>query len=218
MNGYFLSKFGLVIVFISSFLSANPTNEEKIALSYTALFKPTIHTKETDLLPQKERNTGGLSFLVDIPVYRYLHSGFLCRYLVSPKSGEIGGILDLSGLIKPTYSFGGSLGHLGIYLSGLTGFSVTFMPIINKAFVDDVSAENEPIRKHVNVFGGLFNASAKVGIEYYPHEQFGIFAEGGFAYWYFLHQIDKQLFKPTFKMFSYHLTAPIIDVGVKVIF
>lgn len=218
MDRYFLFPLGLALALTSSFLVANPFNEEKIGLSYTALLMPRIHTKEKDLLPQKEKTTGGLTFMVDLPVYRFLHSGFLCRYVVSPKEGEIGGILDLGGLIKPLYSFTTKLGHFGVYVSGITGFSVTFMPIINKVFVDNAEGDREPIRKHVNVFGGLFNASAKAGLEYYPHEQIGIFLEGGFAYWYFLHQIDEQLFKPTFKMFSYHLTAPIIDAGVKYTF
>lgn len=212
MDKYFLLSLGIAIV-LSTSLFANPFNEEKIGLSYTALLSPSIYTKEKDLLPQKEKSTGGLTFLVDLPIYRFLHSGFLCRYLVSPKEGDIGGILDLSALVKPVYSLGTTIGHFGIYLSGITGFSVTFMPIINKSFEGGDS--KEPIKKHVNVFGGLFNASAKAGLEYYPHEQVGLFIEGGFAYWYFLHQIDEQLFKPTFKMFSYHLTAPIIDAGIK---
>lgn len=94
------------------------------------------------------------------------------------------------------------------------------MPIINKNFsmsIEEMSAK-DPIKKHINVFGGLFNASAKLGVEYFPFKQFGFFAEGGFAYWYFLHQIDEKLFQPTFKMFSYHLTGVIADAGIKFVF
>lgn len=211
----------LVFFMVASTVWAeNPFDEAKFSLSLTNLSLPKIYTTESELLDYSLSPTWGATFILDLPIWRYVHSGYLVRYLVSPKKGDIGGIVDLSGILKPCLGFETKLGHMSFYLLTAAGLSVTFMPIINKAF--SVSAEEmraeAPIKKHVNVFGGLFNASAKIGFEYYPMSQFGVFAEGGFAYWYFIHQIDEKLFEPTFKMFSYHLTGIIADVGVKFIF
>jgi hypothetical protein len=211
----------LLLSHFNLFSQENPFDEAKFTASFTSLTRPNLHTKETDLLPYQLRSTYGATFIMDLPIYRYLHSGFLLRYLASPKKGDIGGILDLGGVIKPMLGFGGRFGHVAAYFNGVAGFSVTFMPIVNKAFpvvMDDPKEIKEPISKHVNVFGGLLNASAKVGVEYFPFPQFGLFAEGGYGYWYFLHQIDDKLFEPTFKMFSYHLTGIIADAGIKYIF
>ena len=198
----------------------NPFDEAKLTLSLTSLSLPKIYTRESDLLDYKLSYSLGAAFELDLPIWRYLHSGFLVRYLVSPKKGDIGGIVDLSGVLKPMLGFESSVGHFAFYLSTVAGLSVTFMPIINKAFAlsQDELKDQGSINRHVNVFGGLLNTSAKLGAQYYPMSQFGIFVEGGFAYWFFLHQIDEKLFQPTFKMFSYHMTGIIADAGIKFIF
>ena len=200
--------------------SENPFDEEKISLGFSALSLPKIYTNEKDVFAHKEDFTWGTSFVLDVPIYRYLHSGFMVRYFLSPHVGDIGGIVDLSGILKPMIGFSTGLGHLSFYILASCGLSVTFMPIIDKKFaISQEELESQsPIRKHVNVFGGLVNASAQLGVEYYPFKQFGLFAEGGFAYWYFLHQIDEKLFQPTFEMFSYHLTGVIAHAGIKFIF
>lgn len=219
---FFIVIGGILLLLSESVFSyvENPFDEAKISVSLSNLSMPKIYTSEKDIIDYEVRSSWGASFVLDLPVWRYLHSGFVVRYLVSPKVGDIGGIVDLGGVLKPMIGFGGSLGYLSFYLFSTCGLSVTFMPIINKNFTmtEEEMKAKEPIKKHVNVFGGLFNASAKLGVEYFPFSQFGLFAEGGFSYWYFLHQIDEKLFQPTFKMFSYHLTGVIADAGIKFVF
>ena len=79
----------------------NPFDEAKLGISLTHISMPKIYTNETDLIHYNLRSTWGASFLLDLPIWRYLHSGFLVRYLVSPKKGDIGGIVDLGGVLKP---------------------------------------------------------------------------------------------------------------------
>lgn len=209
----------LAVFFMQNALAENPFDEAKISISIAHLSMPKITTQEIDLIPYTLRPTWGASFLLDLPIWRYLHSGFSLRYLVSPKKGDIGGIVDFGGVLKPMLGIEGSLGHLSLYLLSTVGLSVTFMPVINKIFQVESGANNEsPIRKHVNVFGGLFNTSAQLGIEYFPYKQFGLFIEGGFGYWYFIHQISEKLFEPTFSKFSYHMTGILANAGVKFIF
>lgn len=196
----------------------NPTHEVKLSVSATNLSLPKLKTHETRLFPYTMGNTWGLSVLADIPIVPYLHSGFFIRYLMSPKKGDIGGIVDFGTFIKPMLTFSGSLGHLSFYPLLSVGLSVTFMPLIYKDFPAEENSSNAYLRRHINVFGGLFNTNAKFGIEYFPHPQFGFFAEAGFAYWYFLHQVNEELFKPKFQFFSYHLSGILADAGVKFIF
>ncbi len=196
----------------------NPFDEPKLTISATNLSLPKIHTSESGLAPYEMRNTWGLALELDLPILPHVHSGFFVRYLISPKSGDIGGILDFGAFIKPMLTMQGSLGHLSFYPLIGTGLSVTFSPILYKLFPVEQDVNNEFIRQHINVFGGLFNASAKMGVEYFPWSQLGFFAEAGFGYWYFLHQINKKLFEPSFNFFSYHLTGLIVDAGIKFVF
>lgn len=211
----FLCAILTAITISSSILCENPFDEVKIDASFSSLYIPKVHTSEENILPYSLKNTHGATINFDLPIWQYLHSGFLLRYLVSPKVGDIGGIIDLAATLKPVFGLNTKIGDFGAFLQLASGFSVTFIPVVNKGF--EVGPDGMPGR-FINVFGGLVNASAKAGFEYFPHPQFGLFAQAGFGYWYFLHQTNKKLFSPAFEFFTYHLTGVMTDFGVKFIF
>ena len=173
----------LVLFFPNTIYAENPFDEAKLTFSLTNLSVPKIYTKESDLLDYSLRPTWGASFLLDVPIWRYLHSGFMVRYLASPKKGDIGGIVDLGAVLKPSLGFESPIGHVAFYLTSVAGLSVTFMPVINKSFVlsEEELRSKDSIKKHVNVFGGLLNASVKFGVEYYPMSQFACFCRRWFC-------------------------------------
>lgn len=197
-------------------IAENPFDETKYALSFSYLYNPKVFTKESNAQPTSLTRSFGGTFLVDLPIYRFLHSGYVIRYLLSPKDGDVGGILDLSGVVKPLIGFSSGIGHVAIYGMVAAGLSVTFLPIQNAVFSHDDGTPN--FERHVHAFGGLVNAFSKVGVEYFPAPLLGIFVEAGYNYWYFLHQVNDKIFEPRFKFFSYHLTGISFDAGIRYVF
>lgn len=191
----------------------NPFLYPRIGLFLGMDFNPEeLFLTKTFLKPNSPASGGSL--IVDIPVTSFYSSGFsFGGYLYEVEGSKsmyankdkVAMQLTLNLLIINHFFYDINLGKAGV-IGGYLGLNLGPSLLLLDSFINKISnRDGRPI-------GAGLRAEAVLGIEYYPIQRFGLFAEGGLGYsaWW-------QTFLEDYSFKAMQMYSPIFQVGLKIV-
>lgn len=204
-------KKNIIAIFLCSFsfsTIASIHEKSRAGIFYDFSFNPQVSSLLDSASRSKQKNLHFLGISVDVPYNKYLTFGFSLD-LFSTKSflrGRAlmgGGIVDLgamggiiSGKIKPQLPFSFSFGDLLLFASFEGGIGGTPALVFGS---HNLSRDDEyaRYRKFPSPFPIVFNTGAKIGMEYYLYEIFGVELNAGYRVLWFVHpMVTKEHLSP----------------------
>lgn len=197
-------------------LAPNPTSAKQATYPTTNLFagaalSPTFHYG--DIAPRTLGAINFFSLALEVPIYSYLHAGFVVRNAIF-FDDRVGNahrsfsdyytlVNGLEFLIKSQLPIHLGSHRLSPYLQSTLGLSVALNAGLTKAKITPSPA----------VVGLGPSGTLVCGIEYFPISLIGVFVEGGIQASFLTHRLaDTEL---GWKFYSYGLTNWILGFGVK---